>query len=259
MKISNLTLYLICIIISIVIIGFFNYIELSFSNIVTNISCSILAASLLAAVIEKMNIRRETIEKDDFKEIYFKDINNLFSIIIGHLLWFEEHKDDDFIDWSMDINYFLNIGFYLTANQFTKPYSVPFEEAIEMLNNMSEKYHLDKIHSMQDDEKFKVVKMFNIISYDCFTIMNELNKLNEDKIYLNVKNYMKLEDWDALMFNMDNCYFIISKPGANYGGAINLLTSSAQKMREISNYNDNIKIGMNEGYFNIVKFLYSQQ
>ena len=97
MKIENSNLYIATIAISIILLIIFYYFETEISEIMINISCSILAASILAVFIDEMNLKREIKEKNKFKKIYFEEINNHLSLILGEILWFEEHKNDDFI------------------------------------------------------------------------------------------------------------------------------------------------------------------
>lgn len=247
----NSYLYIIFSLFSIVAIIYFSYNKYPVSDIFINIFCSILAASILAAFIEEMNIRQETMEKNKFKKIYFEEINNDFSRIIGHLLWFEEHKDDDFINWELDIQSFLSFKFNIFASQFTKPYEISFKEATKRLQYMSKKYTYDEICKMSDDEKLKVSKMFNILSYECFNVLAKLNKLEDDKIELDVGDYIKINDLNELSSNMKNCCYITCKKDKAYGVAITLLISSTDKIREVGNYNNNINISMNEGFINM--------
>lgn len=250
-KIRNSYLYLIFSLISIVVIIFFSYDKYPVSDIFINIFCSILAASILAAFIEEMNIKQKTIEKNKFKKIYFNAINDDFSRIMGQILWFEEHKDDDFIDWNQNIEYFLDYNFKINAIQRTEPYNISFEEATKRLEEISEKYKFDKIQIMSDDEKLKVSKMFNIISHDCINLFFKFMQIENNKIDLDVGNYIKLEDLEEVLNNMKRCCYIMSNKEKAYGVGIILLISSANKIREVGNYNNNINIGMNEFYINI--------
>lgn len=251
MKIRNSNLYLIFSLVSIVAIIYFSFDKYSISDIFINIFCSILAASILAVFIEEMNIRQETIEKNKFKKIYFNDINDDFSRIMGQILWFEEHKDDDFIDWNQNIEYFLDYKFNILASKFTTPYETSFEKATERLMNISKKYTYDEISEMSYDEKLKVSKMFNIISHDCINLFFKFKQIESNKIELDIGNYIKLEDLEEVLNNMKRCCYIMSNKEKAYGVGITLLISSANKMREVGNYNNNINIGMNEFYINI--------
>lgn len=247
----NSYLYIIFSLFSIVAIIYFSYNKYPVSDIFINIFCSILAASILAVFIEEMNIRQETIEKNKSKKIYFNDINDDFSRIMGKILWFEEHKDDDFIDWNHNIEYFLDNKFNFLASKFTTPYETSFEEATERLMSISEKYTYDKIIGMSDDEKLKISKMFNIISHDCIDLLIKLKQIENNKIELDIGNYIKLEDLGEILNNMTHCCYIMRNKEKAYGVGVTLLISSANKMREVGNYNSNINIGMNEFYINL--------
>ena len=251
MNIRNSYLYLLFSLVSIGMIIFLSCNEDPFSNICINIFCSILAASILAVFIEEINIRQETIEKNKFNKIYFNDINDDFSRIIGQILWFEEHKNDDFIDWTKEIEYFLNYRFNILASKFTTPYETSFEEATERLRSISKKYTYDKISGMSDDEKIKVKKISNILSHDCVNLFFKFKQIESNKIELDIGNYIKLEELEEIINNMKHCCYIMSNKEKGYGAGIKLLISSANKMREVGNYNNNIKIGMNEFYIGL--------
>lgn len=68
---------------------------------------------------------------------------------------------------------------------------------------------------------------------------------------MDIGNYIKLEDLEEVLNNMKRCCYIMSNKEKAYGVGITLLISSANKMREVGNYNNNINIGMNEFYINI--------
>lgn len=165
MKIENSNLYIATIAISIILLIIFYYFETEISEIMINISCSILAASILAVFIDEMNLKREIKEKNKFKKIYFEEINNHLSLILGEILWFEEHKNDDFIDWNWDIELFLDLRFRVHASKYYKEKEITFEEAITMLNDICDKYTKDKILEMM---------MKNLKSQKCF-ILSHLN------------------------------------------------------------------------------------
>ncbi|MDD6776235.1 MAG: hypothetical protein PUD86_02945 [Methanobacteriaceae archaeon] len=255
MKIENSNLYIATIAISIILLIIFYYFETEISEIMINISCSILAASILAVFIDEMNLKREIKEKNKFKKIYFEEINNHLSLILGEILWFEEHKNDDFIDWNWDIELFLDLRFRVHASKYYKEKEITFEEAITMLNDICDKYTKDKILEMKDDEKFKISKMFYIISFECLFILERLNEFDKNKLFLDSENYLKLTDLNRLLHDMKLCYTLMSKPEKNYGFAIHLLISSAKTIRQLGNYNNNIKVSVNESYVDITKIL----
>ena len=239
-------LYIIFCLVSICVIVYFSYDKYSVSDIFINIFCSILAASILAVFIEERDIRQETSDKNRFKKLYFNDINDEFSRIMGKILWFEEHKEDDFIKWDMNIEYFLNYKFNIFVSNFTTPYEISFEEATKQLMNISKKYKYEKIREMSDDEKLKVNKMFNIISFYCIDLLNKFNLIESNKLELDVGNYIKLDELDEIINNIRNCCYIMCNKETAYGDGIILLISSAKKIRELGNYDNNITIGMNE-------------
>lgn len=72
MKIENSNLYIATIAISIILLIIFYYFETEISEIMINISCSILAASILAVFIDEMNLKREIKEKISSKKFILK-------------------------------------------------------------------------------------------------------------------------------------------------------------------------------------------
>jgi len=224
-------------------------------NIVANISYSMLAAAFMAIFIEYYNKKREEEEKNKFKEIFFKDINHQLSILIGNLLWFEEHMNEDWINWNLDMKYFLNIKFRFDILQYYEEYEISFDEAMERLEELSNKYKLEKIEEMEEEELNKITKMFNILCFQCGQVVLRLNQMENNKILLDIEDYIKIEEFDQIFHDMNLCRIIMSKKKKNYGIAINLLMSSTNKIRNISNYDNNIKISVNEGFFNIENIL----
>lgn len=88
MKVENLYLYLTFSFISIIFLFIFNHFETVISVTAVNVSYSVLAASIMAIFIDGLNSKRELEEKNKFKKLYFEDINNHLSLILGKLLWF---------------------------------------------------------------------------------------------------------------------------------------------------------------------------
>lgn len=255
MKLKNHHIYLILISLSIISI-ILNYIfKYEFMNILANISYSIFAATLMAIFIDFYNQKREEEEKNRFKEILFKDINNQLSILIGNLLWFEEHMNEDWINWNLDIEYFLNIKFRIDMLQYNDEYEISFDEAMRRLEELSNKYKLEKMEKMDEEELCKIIKMFNILSIQCTQVVLRLSQLENNKILLDNGDYIKIEEFDQIFHDMNYCRILMSKKKKNYGLAINLLMSSTSKIRKISNYENNIKISITEGYFNIENIL----
>ena len=122
-------------------------------------------------------------------------------------------------------------------------------------NNAVDYEMLEKIEEMEEEELNKITKMFNILCFQCGQVVLRLNQMENNKILLDIEDYIKIEEFDQIFHDMNLCRIIMSKKKKNYGIAINLLMSSTNKIRNISNYDNNIKISVNEGFFNIENIL----
>ncbi len=241
MKFENLYLYLTFSFISIFFVFIFNHFETVISNIAVNVSCSVLAASIMAIFIDGLNSKRELEEKNKFKKLYFKDLNNHLSLIMGNLLWFEKYKNEDFINWNLPLESFLDFRFKIHTIQYYEVEEMSFKEAKAELIGMSKRYTLEEFSNFDEKEKSKSIKMFNILYFKCNSLLNKLNKLDENKVVLGSEDYINLEELESLKFKINVCCYIMSRPGANYSLAIRFLIESAEFIKQLGKYSNNIE------------------
>lgn len=116
-----------------------------------------------------------------------------------------------------------------------------FEEAKVELIDMSRRYTRDEFSNFDGKEKSKTIKMFNILYFDCSSLLTKLNKLEENKAFLGSEDYIKLDELESLIFKINVCCYIMARPGANYSLAIRFLIESAEFIKQLGKYSNNIE------------------
>lgn len=246
-QINNFKLYCLFLISSLIIIIISNIWNHETLKIIANIGYSVFAATVMAFFIDYNNLINLNKEKDNFRARYFSIINNRLSNIIGHLLWFEEKLNENYLEAEKEPEFFLNVGFAVYVSNHYKPYEISFEEAITRLNDIGDKYSHDEINNYPEIERTKIIKMFQISALELNRLEHELNKLDNNKIMLDIKGYADMDKTDALLRNINLSRVIMLKTGKNYKVATNLLTKSARSIRKIGNFDNNIEISINQG------------
>ena len=249
LKIDNKKIYFSFAILSIIFILISYIFNHEILKILENISYSILAATLMAYFIDYNNLKIKQNDINKFRTTYLEEINIHLSLMIGHLLWLEEHIKDESINWELEPQSYLKIDFVVFVSTYYEKQVIPFNQAIKKLEKISNKYSYDKIKGMSEKEKNKIRKIFKISSLECERLLVELDTLYKDKIILDVKNYIPLKDTEKLIWDISICKKIMEKEkDTNYKVAINLLISSAKTIKKIGDYNNPITINFDEGF-----------
>lgn len=249
LKIDNIKIYFSFVILSIIFILISHIFNYEILKILENISYSILAATLMAYFIDYNNLKIKQNDINEFRTTYLEEINIHLSLMIGHLLWLEEHIKDESINWELEPQSYLKIDFAVFVSTYYEKQVIPFNQAIKKLEKISNKYSYDKIKGMSEKEKNKIRKIFKISSLECERLLVELDTLYKDKIILDVKNYIPLKDTEKLIWDISICKKIMEKEkDTNYKVAINLLISSAKTIKKIGDYNNPITINFDEGF-----------
>ena len=249
LKIDNIKIYFSFAILSIIFILISYIFNHEILKILENISYSILAATLMAYFIDYNNLKIKQNDINKFRTTYLEEINIHLSLMIGHLLWLEEHIKDESINWELEPQSYLKIDFVVFVSTYYEKQVIPFNQAIKKLEKISNKYSYDKIKGMSEKEKNKIRKIFKISSLECERLLVELDTLYKDKIILDVKNYIPLKDTEKLIWDISICKKIMEKEkDTNYKVAINLLISSAKTIKKIGDYNNPITINFDEGF-----------
>lgn len=243
LKVSNAKWYIIFLVISIIFIIISHIWDYDILSILENISYSIIAATIMAYIIDYNNLKQKEEERNKFKTAYFSKINNQLSSVIGHLLWFEDNLNNDDIDWGLNPNSYLEINFFVFASKIAAPYEISFNEAVTRLENLGKKYSLENIGGISNIERYRVNKMFQISSVEHVNLLNEINE--NDKLILEIGGYINIGDLDDLIRDISLCIYIMSK-NKNYYVAISKLISVVKTFRKVGNYNNDIKVNMNE-------------
>jgi len=247
LKINNIKIYFSFAILSIIFILISHIFNHEILNILENISYSILAATLMAYFMDYNNLKIKQNDINEFRTTYLEEINIHLSLMIGHLLWLEEHINDESINWDLEPQSYLKIDFAVFVSTNYEKQVIPFNQAIKKLEKISNKYSYDKIEGMSEKEKNKIRKIFKISSLECERLLVELDTLYKDKIILDVKNYIPLKDTEKLIWDISICKKIMEKEkDTNYKVAINLLISSAKTIKKIGDYNNPITINFDE-------------
>ena len=249
LKIDNIKIYFSFLILSIIFLLIYDIFKHENLKILENISYSILAATLMAYFIDYNNLKIKQNDINEFRTTYLEEINIHLSLMIGHLLWLEEHMNDESINWELEPQSYLKIDFAVFVSTYYEKQVIPFNQAIKKLEKISNKYSYDKIKGMSEKEKNKIRKIFKISSLECERLLVELDTLYKDKIILDVKNYIPLKDTEKLIWDMSICKKLMEKEkDTNYKVAINLLISSAKTIKKIGDYNNSITINFDEGF-----------
>ena len=243
LKIKNIKLYSIILVIGFVMLVISNFFNYGFLDIVENIVYSIIAATIMAFFIDYTNLKRNL----EFQKIYFEEINRKLSILIGRFLWFEEHLNDDKIDWEWDTIKFTKKEFSFYMNDHSQSYFLTFDEAKDKLKEIGNQYSSDSI-KRNPDEYLKVKKLFQIFAYESESLVFELKRFNRDILLLDVNGLMDYEEFSKLKVSVLLAInFLHEKDDVNlhYGGPIKILIDAMEKFRKLGNYNKKIEITIN--------------
>lgn len=156
----------------------------------------------MAYFIDYNNLKIKQNDINEFRTTYLEEINIHLSLMIGHLLWLEEHINDESINWDLEPQSYLKIDFAVFVSTYYEKQVIPFNQAIKKLEKISNKYSYDKIEGMSEKEKNKIRKIFKISSLECERLLVELDTLYKDKIILDVKNYIPLKDTEKLKWDI---------------------------------------------------------
>lgn len=251
-KISNIKLYCSFIIFSIILIIISHILHHEILNIFENISYSILAATFMACFIDYNNFKRSEQEKEDFRERYLSEVNHLLSLIIGHLLWLEENLDNEKINWDLDSkNFLININ---NSPNPEESEEISFNEAIINLEKMDEKYSTMNHDKIPKREMDKINKIFQIFSFELELLIGKMNKINDDKIFLEIMGYVSLNDINNILENFYFCCIMFRKE-THYSNAIKLFISTVKSIRILGKCDSDVKISINEPIFNILDLI----
>ena len=215
----------------------------SVANVASSIGCSGFAAAVMALFIELESKKKEKVRLEKVRSVYFRELNNQLTMIIERLLWLEQRLGDNDFDWDLaDANY-VSFRYMVEMSVKYKSEQVSFEEAVERLNQIGNKYNYENMKNTSDDLKHRIQRMFLIVASSTNYMINEVRSINIDKILLDAENYISIDVNKKLMFNvsMIRSFMMID---TNYKDAIAMLIDVASMIREIGGYSNDVSIGL---------------
>ena len=249
-KILNKWIYISFLIISIIIILFIEICNLEFLTSLENIAYSIIAAVILAVFIDYNSLKQNINEKNNFKTNYFKVVNNYLSLIVGHLIWLYDNQDCESIDW--DSNNYFEILCSIDETKCQCEYEIPFDQAIKKIGSIGDEYSYSNFHHFSNDKKSKVRKIFYIPNHELKLLMGRLNKINDDKLILEINDYAKIDEIEDFILSISLCCDLIDKQ--DYSQAILSLINSIKLVRNFGNYGNDITCNIKKPIF-LVKLI----
>ena len=216
----------------------------SITTLLSGIGCSGIAAAIMAIFLDWTNDNREKQKTQSAKKIYFKTINDQLNMLIERILWFDERMADESFDWNLPPSQYSSLNYMVFASRISKERTISYEEAITLLKEIGKKYTLEKQDEMTPEELSKVQKMFLILADSCAFLISEANSIRDNKLALHNENYISLNDTDSLYFCISLALRIMAKPKKNYDLAIMQIITASNKIREIGNYDEEIRIGL---------------
>ena len=207
-------------------------------KIFENIAYSIIAATFMAIIMDYNDLKR----KIKFKEYYFEKINRDLSTIIGRFLWFEEHLNDERIDWKWKLDMFTKKEFSAFSVKFQDSYDISFSEAKLKLIEIGDKYSSDKFEKLTKEEQDKVKKLFQILVFESENLGQELVNIKSDLIILELNDFIEYGQFSEEIFKISITIFSLNNPNVNYQGPIKFIIQFMEYVRDIGNYSEKINV-----------------
>lgn len=242
---NNKKIYIITGIVSIILIIPNCFYDKQIFSLLEGIGCSGIAASLIAFFIESNLEKKEKEKRCSIASLYLKELNSQLIMMLGRVIWFDKRMDDNEFNWELDPEVYSSLKYMLYANrQYTDEDSISWDNAIEALDVIGEKYSLEAQKKMTFEEKRKTQNMFLIIAASSKPLINLTNELKSKRIELDSLGILTIEEADSLIFNIVTGIGLMNNPGKNYLVAIKALVSAAKKVREVGGYNDEVCSGL---------------
>lgn len=241
---KNVRIYVITIIISVVLIVPIFFSESTLANVFSSAGCSGITAALLAFFIERESNKREMRRMEKTKQLYFSNLNEQLSMLMGRILWFEERLVDLDFNWNLDESEYMTMNYMVAMGTKYPERIVSYNEAVCSLKVVGERCNLDNLASLPENENKKIKRMFSIISVSTIYLLNELKRVKEDALVLENENYLSLDDNEHLIFELAIAIEIMEKPDKNFDVAIKNIIAAADKIREIGGYSNDIQVGL---------------
>ena len=208
------------------------------NTIVCGLCCSTLSAVFLAAVLDIKDYQDKRKEILKGRKIYFKFIKNEIEDIISKVFWLDILFDEDDYVLDKDSEEFnsLNFMIYIAENYKHVNINFSYDELKNKFLKLEEKYNLKSLEKMNISKRTRVNKIFHSISKYSKHLINELYKLEQNKILLDFLGYSTIEEIDNLNINIFRFYEICSANDKDFGAAIKLLFISLDMIRKMGDF-----------------------
>ena len=253
----NKRIYTITTIISVILIlPALIWVDCSRLTVIAGAGCSGLAAAIMAFFMDNAAEKNEKINIQKGRTRYLSTLYHQISVIIGQLLWMNNHIDDAKFGW----DYFNDRDFFTTKHAvFLNSQNVAIEndehisidEAVNRLNELSHsKFEWGKFQSLPTDTQ----KRYNVMFFSLIDAHSDLiqatNSLDRERLQLECEKIMTLEETDTLYNELTRIIFSM-QPSSIY--PIELAPGTlADVIKLLSDYSlikDDIAIGRHTTLF----------
>lgn len=217
----------------------------SLLSVLSGIGCSGIAAAIMAIFLEYSNNKKEQEKLKKAKSLYFKQIYDQLVMMIERILWFYERLPDASFNWNLPENVYSTLNYMVGMGTKYPEKSLTYAEAINKLKCIGDKYNLDNIKQLSEDDKHKVNRMFQIVAASASYLLNEANSIKNNQLVLDIEDYLGLDENKSIMFDISFFVTLMAKPDKNYQAAVDSLINVTEKIRKIGMYpQNNIRVGL---------------
>lgn len=203
----------------------------------------------MAIILEYANNRREQEKLEKAKSLYFKQLYNQLIMMVERILWFNERLDDADFNWDLQDCVYSTLNYMVSMGSRCSEPSLTYDDAINKLKNIGVKYNLENIKTIAELEKHKVNRLFQIVAASSSYLLNEANSIKNNKLTLDIMDYMSIEENKGIMFEISFFITLMSKTNKNYQAAVDSLISVTERIREIGQYpKGDIRIGLHGSF-----------
>ena len=252
---KNLKMYFITILASILLLVPSLYCECSYSNlqplydILSGIGCSGIAAAIIAIFLEYANNRREQEKLKKAKSLYFKQLYDQLIMLIERFLWFNDRLKDADFNWNLRDYVYSTLNYMVAMGTCYSETTQTYDDAINKLKKIGEKYNLENIKTIAESERHKVTRLFQIVAASSSYLLNEANAIKDNKLTLDIMDYMSMDENKDIMIDISFFIAIMSKTDKNYQVAVDSLINVTERVREIGQYpKGDIRIGLHGSF-----------
>lgn len=241
---KNRWIYFITLFVSLLLVVLPLFCEADVCSILSSIGCSALAAAVMALFLERAEAIREIKKKQLSRNIYFRQFNSQITMLIERVIWFDERMDDQTFNWNYEEGKYSTLQYMVWADSKYEERNMPFAEAVAILERLERKYSKEQMMNCSPQEKDKIRKLFSIISVSSKAFVTSAIGIKDDKLILAVSDYLSISDNESIQFEVQLIMGTMLKKLDAYNNAISSLIRLAKKVREIGQFDNEIRIGL---------------